>query len=188
MSLSMLPNILTVARIAAVVPLVWLMLIESFGWAFVIAMAAGVSDALDGYLARRFSWQSHFGGWADPAADKLLMSASYVTLAYLQVLPIWLSVLVIGKDLLIVLGALSYRRLFGQFKATPTQLSKFTTLSQVIFIWLVLIGLIGFPIPNAWLSQSVLLVAGLTAITLIQYVTIWGRRAWRQRHQQGVGS
>lgn len=186
MSLSMLPNILTVARIAAVVPLVWLMLAESFGWAFVVAMIAGVSDALDGYLARRFAWQSHFGGWADPAADKLLMSASYVTLAYLQVLPIWLSILVIGKDLFIVLGALSYRRLFGQFKATPTRLSKFTTLSQVIFIWLVLIGLIGFPIPDAWSTGLVVLVAGLTGMTLIQYVVIWGRRAWHQNHPQDM--
>lgn len=182
----MLPNILTLARIVAVVPLVWLMLIESFGWAFIVAMMAGVSDALDGYLARRFSWQSHFGGWADPAADKLLMSASYVTLAYLQVLPIWLSVLVIGKDVLIALGALAYRWLFGRFQATPTRISKLTTLSQVILIWLVLIELIGFPIPGAWLAQLVWVVGGLTAVTLIQYVVIWGRRAWVQRHQQGM--
>ncbi len=188
MSLKMLPNILTVARIAAVVPLVWLMLIHSFGWAFVVAVVAGISDALDGYLARRFTWQSHFGGWADPAADKLMMSASYVTLAYIEVLPMWVSALVIGKDVVISAGALAYRWLFGRFKATPTRLSKFTTLLQVILLWVVLIGLIGLPIPSPWLSGLIIVVGMLTALTLVQYVVIWSRRAWHQHHEQGLVS
>ena len=188
MSLRMLPNILTVARILAVVPLVWLMLIKSFGWAFVVAVIAGISDALDGYLARRFTWQSHFGGWADPAADKLMMSASYVTLAYIEVLPAWISVLVIGKDVVISAGALAYRWLFGRFKATPTLLSKLTTLLQIILLWVVLIGLIGWSIPNQWLSGLIAMVGLLTALTLIQYVVVWSRRAWHQRHQQELVS
>ncbi len=186
MSLSMLPNILTVARIVAVVPLIGLMLTESYLWALVVAMLAGVTDALDGYLARRFAWQTHFGGWADPAADKLLMSASYITLAYLQALPIWLGILVIGKDLVVALGALSYRWLFGRFKATPTRLSKLATLIQVILIWLVLMGLSGFPVPNAWVAGLVLVVGGFTGMTLIQYVVIWSRRAYKHRHEAGA--
>lgn len=188
MSLKMLPNMLTVARIVAVVPLVWLMLIGSFGWAFAVAVVAGISDALDGYLARRFTWQSHFGGWADPAADKLMMSASYVALAYIEVLPIWLSALVIGKDVVISLGALAYHWLYGRFKATPTGLSKFTTLMQVILLWAVLIGLIGLPMPSAWLSGLIILVGFCTALTLIQYVVIWSRRAWRQSQQRRLVS
>jgi cardiolipin synthase len=177
MPLHHLPNVLTVTRIVAVVPLVWLMWTGHYWGALAVAMLAGVSDMLDGQLARRFGWQSQFGGWADPAADKVLMSASYVTLTLMGVLPVWLTVLVIFRDAIIAGGAVLYRALFGQFKAQPTLWSKATTLAQVLLIWLELVILAGLPVPQAINSAGVLIVGGLTVLTLIQYVWLWSHRA-----------
>lgn len=180
-SFRILPNVLTVARIVAVVPLVVCLLTQRFEWAFVVAVIAGVTDALDGYLARRFGWQSHFGGWADPVADKLLMSAVYVTLAYLGVLPVWLSVLIIAKDLIVATGALAYRYWLGPFDATPTVLSKSTTFAQLILIWYELIGLLGVRCSASMDHALIIAVGVLTFLTLIQYVWIWGHKARTHR-------
>ena len=181
-----LPNLLTVTRIIGVGPLVWFMVAGFYGWAFLFALLSGLSDVLDGYLARRYQWQSHFGGWADPLADKLMLSASYITLAYLDVLPVWLSGLVIGKDLIIILGASVYRYLFGRFHAKPSALSKITTLSQLVLIWLELSLLIGLSVPS-WAEYGLLMgVASLTLATLCHYVWVWGTRAWQRFHQHEV--
>lgn len=179
--LSALPNLLTIARILGVVPLVWFMLEGHYDWAFIFAVFAGLSDVLDGFLARRYAWQSHFGGWADPFADKLMMSASYITLTYLEVFPIWLTALVLGRDLIIASGALMYRILFGRFRAHPTTLSKGTTLAQLALIWFELMNLSGFEITETLLTGLVVCVGFMTALTLCQYVFIWGKKAVTQR-------
>ena len=179
MALSSLPNALTITRIVTVAPLVWLMWTGHYLGALAVAMLAGLTDVLDGYLARRFSWQSHFGGWADPAADKLLMSAAYITLALLGALPVWLSVLVIGRDIIIAAGALMYRKLFGQFNAQPTLWSKATTFTQVLLIWMKLVVLAGFGLPSVFFEWMVVVVSALTVSTLIQYMWLWGHRAVR---------
>lgn len=183
-----LPNVLTVTRIVAVIPLVGLMWTGHYWGALAVAMVAGVSDMLDGQLARRFGWQSQFGGWADPAADKILMSASYVTLALMGVLPVWLAALVIFRDAIIAGGALLYRGLFGQFKAQPTLLSKATTLAQVLLIWLELLILAGLPAPQAINFGAVLSVGVLTGLTLVQYVWLWSHRARHMAHTLKGGS
>jgi cardiolipin synthase len=182
--LSTLPNLLTVARILGVVPLVWFILEGHFLWAFVFAVLAGFSDILDGYLARRYDWQSHFGGWADPVTDKLMMSASYIALTYIGVLPLWLTALVLGRDVIIAGGALTYRFIFGRFRAHPTNLSKCTTLAQLALMWLELIRLIGVQMPAGMMWAALICVGLLTASTLCQYVWIWGRKAWIQWSRQ----
>ena len=177
MNASWLPNALTVGRILAVPPLVALLLNEAYAAALAVAIFAGLSDLLDGWLARRFGWQSRFGGLADPAADKLLMMASYLTLAWLGYLPWWLVSLVILRDLVIVLGGWAYHRFFERLEAQPTQLSRFNTFCQVFLMWYVLIYLAGFPLPPGGQVGLEWMVVVLALATLIQYVWLWSLKA-----------
>lgn len=184
--LHLLPNVLTVARMLAVVPLVGCLLTQRYEWAFGVALIAGLTDGLDGHLARRFGWQSRFGGWADPAADKLLMSAVYVTLAFLSVLPVWLGALVIAKDTIVGAGALAYRYRFGPFKAAPTVLSKATTFAQLILIWYALLGLISVRFPVSIDQTLIITVACMTLATLFQYVWVWSHKARCQQQRASM--
>ncbi len=185
-----IPNLLTIARMVVVVPLVWLLLIGEFQWALFLAIFAGLSDLLDGWLARRYSWQSRWGSVFDPLADKLLMMASYLTLGWLGELPWLLIGLVIFRDLVIVIGGFIYYYRFEAFNAEPTQLSRFNTFCQVFLMWFVLVRLAGFPLPREAQIGLVWLVGVLVLVTLAQYLWIWIGRAVkvsqtrrRARHQ-----
>lgn len=179
MNLSILPNLLTMARFVAVPPLVWMLLTGQYRWALVLAVAAGLSDLLDGWIARRYNWQSRFGGLADPLADKFMMLASYLTLAWLAELPWWLVWLILSRDLVIVIGGIVYHFRFERVTAEPTQLSRFNTFCQVLLLWFVLVHLAVLRLPSAALDGLVGLVAALCVMTLIQYVWIWTGRAVR---------
>lgn len=184
MKLAWLPNVLTIGRILAIPPLVILLISGQYGWALAVAVVAGVSDLIDGWLARRFGWQSRFGSLADPAADKLLMLASYLTLAWLGYLSWWLFILVVGRDLVIVIGGWVYHRYFETLEAEPTQLSKFNTFCQVFLMWFVLIRLAGFPLPPEAQIGLEWLVAFMAIATLVQYVWLWSLRAARISRQR----
>jgi cardiolipin synthase len=177
LNLSFLPNLLSVARLLAVPPMVWCLVAGEFGWALALAVFAGLSDLLDGWLARRFDWQTRWGGILDPLADKLLMFAGYVTLGWLGELPWWLIALVIARDATIVAGGAIYYYRFEKFEAEPTQLSRFNTFCQVFLMWFVLLRLAGLPLPPEGQIGLVWLVAVLVALTLFQYVWIWSHRA-----------
>lgn len=177
MNLSFIPNLLTIGRMVVVPPIVWLLLIGEYQWALALAIFAGVSDLLDGWLARRFSWQSRWGGVFDPLADKLLMVASYLTLGWLAELPWWLIALVIFRDLVIVVGGFVYYTRFERFDAEPTQLSRFNTFCQVFLMWFVLVRLAGLPLPREAQIGLVWLVAVMAVLTLVQYTWIWSARA-----------
>ena len=184
MNLYWVPNALTIGRILAVPPLVVLLVAGYHGWALAVAVFAGLSDLLDGWLARRFDWKSRFGSLADPAADKLLMVASYVTLAWLNYLPWWLVVLVIFRDLVIVFGGWIYHRYFERLEAQPTQLSRFNTFCQVFLMWYVLIYLAGFPLPPEGQIGLEWMVVVLGVATLVQYVWLWSLKAARISRQR----
>jgi len=174
-----LPNVLTVLRMLLVAPLVWLLMTGHFEAALVLALVAGISDWLDGWLARRFHWQSRFGGMLDPLADKLLMIATYAALTWLGALPGWLFWLVVARDLAIVTGGVLYHRMIEPFRAEPTRLSKLNTLCQVLLMWTVLTVLAGWTTGAALVDALVVVVALTVAATLVQYVVLWGLRARR---------
>lgn len=174
-----LPNVLTVLRMLLVAPLIWLLMTGRFGAALVLALVAGVSDWLDGWLARRFNWQTRFGGVLDPLADKLLMTATYAALAWLGELPGWLFGLVVARDLVIVTGGVLYHRLIEPFRAEPTRLSKLNTLCQVLLMWTVLTVLAGWTGGAALVDGLVAVVALTVVATMVQYVVLWGLRARR---------
>ncbi len=174
-----LPNLITAMRLALVWPVFWLISRGDFGSALLLAALAGISDAVDGWLAKHFSWQSRLGGLIDPLADKLLLLAGFSALAAISAVPAWLFLLVIGRDLVIVFGAIAYHNLIGPFDAQPTRLSKLTTVVQIVFVLAELLRL-------AWIPQfpgrSVLLAltALLTLASGLHYVLIWSLRARRE--------
>jgi len=180
-----LPNVLTMTRMLLVAPLVYLLLTERFAAALLLALIVGFSDWLDGALARRFGWQSEFGGMLDPLADKLMMISLFATLAWLGALPWWLFVLAVLRDLVIVAGGLIYHYRVERFHAEPTRLSKFNTLAQLVLSWTVLTHLAGLFVPRWAVDALIWLVVVTVIATLFQYVWIWGRRAWRIRAAAG---
>jgi cardiolipin synthase len=173
-----LPNLISALRIALVAPLVAAILFGRFGTALAIAVVAGVSDGVDGYLARRFGWQSRLGSILDPAADKLMLVGCMLALGWLHEAARWLVVLVVVRDLVIVLGALAWQRVLRRFEARPSRLSKATTVAQIGFVLLVLADrAFGW---RLHMQAAVWIVALLTAASGIDYVVRWDLQARRE--------
>jgi len=184
MGLKDIPNIISLLRMALVPPVVILLLNGYYGWALLVFVSAGLSDGLDGYLAKRFGWRSRLGAILDPLADKLLLVASYLTLGWLGQLPLWLVAVVVGRDIVIVAGAVAYHYRISQFHPMPSVLSKINTLAQILLIITVLVmhGLFALP---AWI-MSVLMFTVLitTLLSGLGYVWVWGMRALHAREDR----
>ena len=180
MKLHQLPNILTVFRFLLVPPVVMLMLKDEFMPALVLFAVAGFSDALDGFLARRYHWTSRIGGLMDPLADKLLMVSSYLTLGWLGLLPVWLVGLVILRDLVIVTGAIIYNARIEHIEAEPSIVSKLNTLAQILLVLSVLFNQAFMELPAWWIDLLVYSVLVTIIWSGVGYVWTWGRRAWKR--------
>lgn len=179
MKLRYIPNLICVARILLVAPIIWSLLEGRFDLALLLIFIAGVSDAVDGYLARRFDWRTRLGGLLDPAADKLLMLSLFLTLSWLGLVPIWFTAIVIGRDVIIVAGIVTYQALVEPVHGNPTLASKLNTLLQIVFALLVIAhAWRGWP-PAPWLKALGGAVLLTIAISVIQYVTL-GLGALRQ--------
>ena len=134
-----LPNFLTAIRLCAAPLTAWLILKGMDTAALGVFAFAGLSDALDGYLARRFAITTRFGAYLDPAADKLLMLASFVTLTMIRAVPLWLTALVIARDIAIVIGVAIARLFSLPLRMEPLYIGKVSTVIQVGYIGLVLL-------------------------------------------------
>lgn len=177
-----LPNALTVLRMALVVPLVWMIRETRYDEAVVVAAIAGLTDALDGFLAKRCGWQSWLGGVLDPIADKLMLVACFVTLGLVGAHPDWLTGLVVGRDVVIVAGAVAWHNLIGRIHAQPTRLSKLTTVVQIVYVLAQLLHLSHWlDLPPRVLEVLIVVTAVLTAASGLQYVVVWSRKALRLR-------
>lgn len=181
-----LPNILTILRIILIIPFVIMIIDGRFKAGFYILLAAGFTDALDGYLARRYSWSSKIGGILDPVADKLLMISAYFVLSMSELLPWWISVLVICRDLMIVAGATTYYFWIEKISASPTLLSKLNTVLLVLLVLMALGNAIWPMLSIETINMMIWSVATLSILTGIQYVWIWTRKAWRIKHEHGA--
>jgi cardiolipin synthase len=188
MSLSLLPNVLTLFRMVSVGPIIYCLLTGRFRAAFLVALFAGVSDLLDGFLARRFGWMTHFGGILDPLADKLLLVCVSLTLAWLGFLPFWLVALMVFRDLLIVSGGLYFQHRVARITdARPTNLSKWNTLFQIMLVVCVMLGL-AFPATSGpWTAWLIAIVAFTTMASGAQYVAIWSLKARRLKKERVAG-
>ncbi len=178
-----IPNLISFLRILLTLPIVWLLFEQEFSYALMLFAVAGFSDGLDGFLAKHYRWQSHLGGLLDPLADKALLMSSYLVLGGLGLLPIWLVILVIFRDLTIMGGALYYHFSVEEVDADPSLVSKLNTLLQIILVLAVVTDAGPLPLPSP-LLQGLIYATGLT--TLVSgalYVWVWTKKArskgWR---------
>jgi cardiolipin synthase len=180
-SLRQLPNLITLMRIGLIVPIEVALLRGQLLVTMLLIGVAAVSDGADGFLAKRFGWQTTLGAVLDPAADKLLLATVFVTLAIQGGVPIWLVALAVGRDVILVLGALAYRYRYGPLNIRPSIVSKINTLCQVGFI-LSVVGRQEFDVLPEWF---VTLMGALVLLTVVisglDYVLTFALRAQAQR-------
>lgn len=174
-----IPNLITIIRVLLVAPLVWYLSVERYAAALAVALVAGASDALDGFLAKRYGWQSRIGGILDPLADKLLLVGSFVMLGLAGLIPMWLVVLALLRDLVIVAGALLYNSLIERVEPEPSPISKTNTACQILLVLVVLLAQLIAGFPAAVVEALVILTAVTTVASGAHYVWAWGRLAWR---------
>lgn len=172
-SLQHLPNLITISRIALVPVLILLLKDHHYAAALAVFFLAGVSDALDGFLAKRLGVQTQFGAVLDPIADKLLLVTAYVMLTLLGHIPFWLTLAVVSRDVLIVGGYLLYTSHAGPVKMRPSWLSKLNTLLQIALVCLLLAKqAIGQHWP--WVVQGMIYaVLASTILSGIHYLWTW---------------
>lgn len=161
-----IPNLITMVRILATPLFVIFLLQNSYGRALVVFLVAGLSDLADGYIARNFHQKSPLGALLDPLADKLLMTASYLTLGYFGKIPAWLTVVVISRDV-IILGGIIVLKLFAvPVRIEPTQISKWATAAQILTVFLAIWRQVAsFPswvlLLSCWLTAMLTVASGL---------------------------
>jgi cardiolipin synthase len=170
-----IPNLITLGRILLVPIVVWAISQGLMWLAFVLFLAAGVSDAVDGFLAKRFNMTTVLGAYLDPLADKALIVSIYVALGVNGLIPRWLVILVVSRDILIIGGIMLSWVMGTPLKIKPLLVSKLNTVAQIAFACVVL-GSLGFglevPLLNLVLTG---LVAALTSLSVAAYVAEWIR-------------
>lgn len=170
-----IPNIITLGRILLVPLIVWAIAANQMTIAFVLFVVAGLSDAIDGFLAKRFNMSSELGALLDPVADKALLVSIYVALGIWGAVPRWIVILVVSRDLMIV-GAVIISWVFGKpIPMKPLMVSKLNTVAQVAFAALILAAL-GFGISPG--PFDVILMGFVTVLTLLSvslYLMEWVR-------------
>jgi cardiolipin synthase len=177
MKLGWIPNAICILRIVLIVPLVAALAEGNYSLALVLIVVAGLSDGVDGFLAKRFDWRTRLGSLLDPAADKLLILATFLSLTLLGLVPAGLTAIVILRDVVIVGGALAYQQLAGGLKGEPSIISKINTACQLLFVVATIMHA-GWARPG---DLVLVLLGGMVVFTSItsglNYVLIWSRRA-----------
>ena len=168
-----IPNLISIARLLLVPLIVWLIVVGQHGPAFGVFVVAGISDAVDGFIARQFDLRSDLGAYLDPIADKALLVSIYITLAYVNAIPGWVTILVVSRDLLII-GAVVLSWMVGEPMGTrPHWVSKVNTLLQIALAALVL-GALAFAVELATLRTIMIYVVGaLTVLSGAVYLVDW---------------
>jgi cardiolipin synthase len=179
--LQYLPNALTFSRLLLALPLGLLILREDYPWALAVGLLAGLTDALDGFFARRLQALSQFGAILDPIADKILITVSFLCFAQTGLVPWYLAIAVIARDLVIVLGASCYYKFIGPFEFAATNLSKANMFIQISFCVLVLTSQIIPDIPAVAIILGSAAVLFIAAASGFDYAMSWTIKALQSR-------
>ncbi len=170
-----IPNLITLARILAVPVIIWAITSGEKRIAFILFLAAGLSDLIDGFLAKRFGMATELGAYLDPLADKAMIVSVYVALGIIEAMPRWLVILVVSRDIMIVSAVILSWLVDKPVKLKPLAVSKLNTVAQIVYATVVLAALaFSWDIP---LVTNVLmgLVAALTLLSVAFYVAEWVR-------------
>lgn len=181
MDYSWIPNAISLMRMFLIAPIIVLFVNDEFGWALALFTVAGLSDGLDGYLAKKYDWDTRLGAFLDPAGDKLLVAWSFGTLAFLGYIPVWLAVIVILRDVIIVAGSFIYHYLVARLEGSPSTISKLNTAFEFTFLVFVMMQA-GF----GWPDDITVTVTGAAVLVTVvisgyDYVAGWVRGARRHR-------
>lgn len=182
--MSHIPNIITVFRILLVIPTAWMLWEMHYLEAFILMVIAGVSDAFDGFLARRFNWMSKLGAILDPLADKFLVAVMFVVFTLQGHIPLWVAIIVLTRDFAIIAGAGVYKLLYEEVEISPTFLSKANTAMQFVTVCLLMASLLPLGMVAELAASSaqpcfyILAVLGISSGT--DYVITWGSKAYRE--------
>jgi len=172
-----LPNIISLARLFAAPLAVWLILSGESDLAFWVFIAAGISDGIDGFIAKRFDLATELGGYLDPIADKTLLVGVYVALGQEGMIALWLVILVVFRDLLIVGGAILLWLMGRGLIMAPLMVSKINTVVQIVLA-ATLLGGAGFDINVGWIVDGLTFIVAVTTVASgALYVVTWTRRA-----------
>jgi cardiolipin synthase len=168
-----LPNLITIARILVVPLTIWLIVTGQYAFAFLAFLAAGVSDGIDGFIAKRFDLRTELGAYLDPLADKLLLVSIYVALGIQDLMPAWLVILVASRDVLIVGAVILSMVLDKPMSMRPSMVSKVNTAGQILLAGCVL-AFLGLNIDlGSSLIAGYIAVAALTVVSGTLYMMGW---------------
>jgi len=172
-----IPNIISIVRIILVIPIVIMMIKGMYDIALVLFIIAGISDALDGFLAKHFGWVTRLGGILDPLADKMLLVSCYVVLGWQAEIPVWLVAAVILRDVIIVTGGIVYHFRIENIEALPSVISKINTFMQIVVVVAVIVSKAVWETSHNILDVFFYITLVTTLASGIDYVWRWGRRA-----------
>ncbi|MEP7311162.1 MAG: CDP-alcohol phosphatidyltransferase family protein [Pseudomonadota bacterium] len=173
-----IPNLICLFRIVLIVPLVIAMRDAEHQRVILLFLLAAVSDGLDGYLAKRYNWTSDLGRFLDPLADKLLLMTVFITAAWLDIAPWWLTAAAVARDVVIGVGALIYKLWFGPLNGRPTLISKINTGMQLAYLLAVILtSASGFP-PREIIDALAVVVLITIVLSGADYVGRFARRAF----------
>ena len=171
-------------RVVLLLPLTFYLLNENYQFAVIIFFIAGFSDALDGYLAKHFSWVSRFGAIMDPIADKALLVLTMALLTFNNHIALSLFITVATRDLLIVSGAYYYHWRLGPYEIAPSKLSKLNTFIQILLVTALLVSLSYAAMPKLFLDVLIWLTFATTITSGINYFWVWGKKMQLEIHHQ----
>jgi cardiolipin synthase len=171
------PNQITLLRLGFLPFFLILIFYEQYRWALLVLVAAGLSDAVDGLLARKLNQRSPLGAYLDPIADKLLLSSSFIILAFKQKLEWWLTIIVLSRDVLILMVAVVILLISGYRPFPPSIYGKLTTALQILLVFMTVLSA---AYPHPWLTAVnrflIYAVAGLTVFSAFHYSFTTSRR------------
>ncbi|MDX2319390.1 MAG: CDP-alcohol phosphatidyltransferase family protein [Moritella sp.] len=177
-----LPNALTTLRLLLAAPICLLILDENYSAVLWIALIAGISDAVDGWLARKLNIESRYGSIVDPLSDKVMLISSYLAFAVVGLVPWWVAVIIVARDAVIVSGALVYYGLFGRYEVAPSIWGKTSTTVQIVFALMLLTQQVYPVLPTLSFQIGLWLLIFMTIVSGCHYVYIWGCKALSQQN------
>lgn len=184
MTLRWLPNAISLLRIVLIAPILYFIVENRHDLALILFFVAGFSDGLDGYLAKTFGWHTRLGALLDPVADKLLVAGCFITLAVTGLIPVWLAIVVVFRDVVIVGGATAYHFLIKPVEGEPSTVSKLNTLLELFLVLFLLSRAV-----YGWPDNITIVVLGAgvfvtVVVSGVDYVLSWSKRA---RHRGETG-
>ncbi len=171
-----IPNILTLGRIILTPFIVYAILRGEAVLALILMIAAGVTDMVDGAIARYFNQRTTVGAYLDPLADKLMLISGFVTLFLVDQVPLFLFLAVVFRDVVIVLGAIAYEMVTRSLKMEPSMISKVTTFMQIVFVVTMLLHMAS-PLSDLWIRMITWATFVVTCISGLHYMVVWTRKA-----------